>query len=314
MNAAVVDETKIAKTGGGGDETKPFLTPQPPRHLQQQNEDHRHSFLDIADLQQDQQKQLAVNTQGDVIPFIDISDADAEEIPKTPLVSHGEPSEESNAVGNSLGIPLDRSTTLRKSWEGFKDIMGSARRCKELQKETEKIQLSADSALEVVMKEILRQKQIRTSAWVQTNKGCGHQITFSIESGARCDDVIYLLCSWGIGERYGSTISITSCTLFTEQLQDDEEEKQGTGKTSAWNSFLTSARAQLNVASIVDNVKNGAVITFDYVTMLITAAIIAAFGLIEDSSVNLIASMLVSPLMGPILAAVFGTVIKDRNR
>lgn len=73
-------------------------------------------------------------------------------------------------------VPFDRSTALRKSWEGFKDIMGSARRTKELQKETEKIQLSADSSLDEVMKEILRQKQIRTSAWVDTNKGRGHQV------------------------------------------------------------------------------------------------------------------------------------------
>lgn len=271
--ATVVDEKQDDKSGGaGGDGTKSFLTPQPARHLEQQNEEHRHSLLDITDLQQEQQKQPALNTQGDVIPFIDVSDADAVEIPNTPLASHKEPSEETNPTGNSLAVPLDRSTALRKSWEGFKDIMGSARRCKELQKETEKIQLSADSTLEVVMKEILRQKQIRTSAWVETNKGRGHQITFSIESGPRCDDVIYLLCSWGIGERYGSTISITSCTLFTEQPQDEEEEKQANGKASAWNSFLTSARAQLNVASIVDSVKNGAVITFDYVTMLITAA------------------------------------------
>ncbi|XP_065088980.1 uncharacterized protein LOC135710359 isoform X1 [Ochlerotatus camptorhynchus] len=312
--ATVEDEKKDDKSGAGGDGTKPFLTPQPPRHLQQQNEEHRHSLLDITDPQQEQQKQPTLNTQGDVIPFIDVSDADAVEIPKTPLASHKESTEEpANPTGNTLGVPLDRSTALRKSWEGFKDIMGSARRCKELQKETEKIQLSADSTLAEVMKEILRQKQIRTSSWVETNKGRGHQITFSIESGARCDDVIYLLCSWGIGERYGSTISITSCTLFTEQRQDEEDDKQANGKGSAWNSFLTSARAQLNVASIVDNVKNGAVITFDYVTMLITAAVIAAFGLIEDSSVNLIASMLVSPLMGPILAAVFGTVIKDKN-
>lgn len=163
------------------------------------------------------------------------------------------------------------------------------------------------------MREIIREKNIRTAAWVDTNKGRGHQITFSIESGVRCDDVIYLLCHWGIGERYNSTISIASCTLFSEQMQDEEEEKDNDNKASAWNSFLTSARAQLNVAAIVDNVKVGATITFDYVIMLVTAAIIAAFGLIEDSSVNLIASMLVSPLMGPIIAAVFGTVIKDRH-
>lgn len=304
--AEVVDERKEDRSGGDGDAKVPFLTPQPARHLQQQNEQHRHSLLDLTN--REQQVQLAPSIQAE-IPFIDVTDADGVQVPKTPSVSSKEVEENGNTAGNALPVPLDRSNALRKSWEGFKDIMSSARRCKELQKETEKIQLTADSSLVEVMKEILRQKHIRTSAWMEANKGRGHQITFSIESGPRCDDVIYLLCSWGIGERYGSTISITSCTLFTEQAQDEDEEKQVNG----WSSFLTSARAQLNVASIVENVKKGATITFDYVTMLITAAIIAAFGLIEDSSVNLIASMLVSPLMGPILAAVFGTVVKDRN-
>lgn len=39
--------------------------------------------------------------------------------------------------------------------------------------------------------------------------------------------------------------------------------------------------------------------------------ILAAFGLIEDSTIFLASSMLISPLMGPIIAAIFGTVIKD---
>lgn len=307
-NQAAVEDEKKKNEKGDGECTKPFLTPQPPRHSK---EEQSVNFLDLA-TQNSHHKIPDLNVPTDSISFID---ADTVEFPSTPGAQpknkegHGD----SKGTGNMLTVPLDRSTGLRKSWEGIKDIMGSARRTKELKKETEKIQLSADSSLDEVMKEILRQKHIRTSAWVETNKGRGHQITFSIESGPRCDDVIYLLCSWGIGERYGSTISIASCTLFTEQLPEEEDEKHAHNKASAWNSFLTSARAQLNVASIVDDVKNGAVITFDYVTMLITAAIIAAFGLIEDSSVNLIASMLVSPLMGPILAAVFGTVIKDRN-
>lgn len=39
----------------------------------------------------------------------------------------------------------------------------------------------------------------------------------------------------------------------------------------------------------------------------------AAFGLVEDSTVFLVASMLISPLMGPIIAGIFGTAIKDRS-
>ena len=36
-------------------------------------------------------------------------------------------------------------------------------------------------------------------------------------------------------------------------------------------------------------------------------------GLVENSSVVLVASMLVSPLMGPILAIVFGTAVKNKK-
>lgn len=40
---------------------------------------------------------------------------------------------------------------------------------------------------------------------------------------------------------------------------------------------------------------------------------LAAFGLVENSTIFLASSMLISPLMGPIIAAIFGTVIKDRK-
>lgn len=177
--------------------------------------------------------------------------------------------------------------------------------------------LDAESSLEDVMKVIIREKRITTAAWMDTNKGKGHQIMFSLESGNKCDDVIYLLSSWGIGERFNSTISITSCTLFTER-QNEEEEKSsdlngGTKDGGAWNTFLSSVRARLNVAQIVEEVKHDAAITFDFVSMLCVASILAAFGLIEDSTLFLIASMLISPLMGPIIAGIFGTVIKESS-
>ena len=40
---------------------------------------------------------------------------------------------------------------------------------------------------------------------------------------------------------------------------------------------------------------------------------IAFMGLMENSSVVLVASMLVSPLMGPILAGIFGGTVQDRH-
>ena len=46
----------------------------------------------------------------------------------------------------------------------------------------------------------------------------------------------------------------------------------------------------------------GAEFSFDFLLLLVLAGAIAFMGLVENSSVVLVASMLVSPLMGPILA------------
>lgn len=54
-------------------------------------------------------------------------------------------------------------------------------------------------------------------------------------------------------------------------------------------------------------------LTFDYVTLLLAAAAIAAAGLVQDSSVTVVASMLLSPLMAPILAITFGLAVGDRG-
>ena len=84
-------------------------------------------------------------------------------------------------------------------------------------------------------------------------------------------------------------------------------------KGTAWNKFVSSVRSRLNVAKIVEEVTKDATLTFDFIILLIVAGILAAFGLVEDSTFFLTASMLISPLMGPILAATFATVIKDRK-
>lgn len=334
--------TPVVKSGGAAgtgaslglgttEETQPFLTPQPRKHQLKvkEKEELRHSLLDLTDANQNKQKLQPSQQQekkppdaGAVppIPFIDCPTENTEkEGFKTPTLEDKESSGDGQK-NTTLTVPFDRTSALRKSWEGFKDILGSARKEKEKDPRdvvVESMNLDAESSLEDVMKVIIREKRITTAAWMDTNKGKGHQIMFSLESGNKCDDVIYLLSSWGIGERFNSTISITSCTLFTERQSEEEEKSSdlngGTKDGGAWNTFLSSVRARLNVAQIVEEVKHDAAITFDFVSMLCVASILAAFGLIEDSTLFLIASMLISPLMGPIIAGIFGTVIKESS-
>jgi uncharacterized hydrophobic protein (TIGR00271 family) len=125
-----------------------------------------------------------------------------------------------------------------------------------------------------------------------------------------------MLSEFGIGVRKGSSIAIVPCTLYNDRSrskQDDEESTSTLGmfKETSWNRFIGGVRARLNVAKTVDAVKSDASLTFDFIVLLSVAAVLASFGLVENSSVFLIASMLISPLMGPVLAATFGAIIKD---
>ncbi|GFS13501.1 hypothetical protein ElyMa_001398100, partial [Elysia marginata] len=62
---------------------------------------------------------------------------------------------------------------------------------------------------------------------------------------------------------------------------------------------------------VINNVEADAAFSFDYVMLIVLASFVALLGLLEASSVVLVASMLISPLMGPILAGVLGTVIRN---
>ncbi|KAL3772696.1 hypothetical protein ACHAWO_003368, partial [Cyclotella atomus] len=62
-----------------------------------------------------------------------------------------------------------------------------------------------------------------------------------------------------------------------------------------------------------DNFYEGSVFNFNYNTLLIVASVIAALGLVSDSTATVIASMLVSPIMGPVVALAYGTTILDRK-
>ena len=67
------------------------------------------------------------------------------------------------------------------------------------------------------------------------------------------------------------------------------------------------------VAVVVKRIRSATLFTFDYAAYLFLACIVALLGLLENSSVVIVASMLVSPIMGPILASIFGCIIADKD-
>ena len=73
--------------------------------------------------------------------------------------------------------------------------------------------------------------------------------------------------------------------------------------------WLASA-SRIRVEQVAGELTDAASLTWDYLLFVVCAAAIAATGLATNSSLTVLASMLVSPIMGPILAMTFGTMIQ----
>lgn len=77
--------------------------------------------------------------------------------------------------------------------------------------------------------------------------------------------------------------------------------------------FRKSVQARLMVHQVVASIRASSAISFDFVLLICLASMLAAFGLLENSTVIIVASMLVSPLMNPILGFVFGLSVRDHS-
>ena len=57
--------------------------------------------------------------------------------------------------------------------------------------------------------------------------------------------------------------------------------------------------------------EDGASFSFNYNTLLFVASVLAGLGLVGNSSTTVIASMLISPIMGPVIGLAYGSTICD---
>ncbi|KAJ6646100.1 hypothetical protein Bhyg_01310 [Pseudolycoriella hygida] len=201
----------------------------------------------------------------------------------------------------------------------------NASRSKSCEKKTKKLKefddldlnISPNSSMKLILNKILEKCQIKNAIW---NQGNGvYIVTFSIPNGDLHENVLKLFKCWGIGERPGSSVTMSPCTVIvptssSKEYDDDVIEQGLVAKDQGiWDGFINSVNARMNVAKIVEELRQDAALTFDFVVLIIIAGIMAAFGLIENSIICLTSSMLISPLMGPLIAATFSTVIKDKQ-
>ncbi|GAB0094815.1 uncharacterized protein DMENIID0001_101410 [Sergentomyia squamirostris] len=242
------------------------------------------------------------------------------------------PEENGNSTENLLRAESESTVTIKTPkidmptlTEGFFSSNRRASiRCKssQLRKSHNKnwgaLNIPSDSPMAIVVKELLARARIENATWTEINNGRKIKVDFFLRVGEKCERVKQVLLEWGIGVREESLLTLTPCFFFNatssvptpdpDDSIDDETQKGG-----AWERFVSSMTARFNVAQLVEEVRYNAELRFDFVSLLVIASIVAGFGLVEDNPLFLAASMLISPLISPIIASTFGTVIKDRK-
>ncbi|XP_042897542.1 uncharacterized protein [Parasteatoda tepidariorum] len=186
-----------------------------------------------------------------------------------------------------------------------------------------------EKCLEWHLKDCLEKLAIYDAVWILSKDQTFHQIFFPCEGpGMECDFVLQTIKERGIGEKGLSTIGIMPCDVFyrdygdgeddqgedSEKEKDDQlQEKKGKGFKAMQKEFLKSVTARLTVAQVVERVRSDGSLSFDFIMFVFIASCIAALGLSENSAIIIVAAMLISPIMGPIMAFTFGITIRDKK-
>jgi len=72
-----------------------------------------------------------------------------------------------------------------------------------------------------------------------------------------------------------------------------------------------NAASRLRVEQVKEQIQESSELSLDFLALLIIASILAGIGLITNSTVVIVASMLVSPIMGPVMGMTFGARVND---
>lgn len=139
----------------------------------------------------------------------------------------------------------------------------------------------------------------------QNKKDLSSTTSSSIDSLETSDNII--------DNKLSSVNDATNLRQTNSSSLNDQTTLNKKRKHVGKSEFKKSVRARLMVHQVVASIRASSAITFDFILLICLASMLAALGLLENSTVILVASMLVSPLMNPILGIVFGLSVRDHS-
>ena len=131
-----------------------------------------------------------------------------------------------------------------------------------------------------------------------------YEVTFPV-LGIKVETLLQRMISIGIGVSFGDL------SLLPLELTKPINMVEATEVVGLQGELAREIMAELVIQQVVDDTKRAAEFSFDYVILCVVASLLAGVGLATDNVVVVVASMLVSPIMGPIMELTFGTIIRD---
>ena len=156
--------------------------------------------------------------------------------------------------------------------------------------------------------------------------GANHSVFVITVPGAQVGHILEHLKHDGIGNAVGhivissidclkprftkkkASVKVKQTDQYAEIDEDGNSKSQSSGTDMGFKDFQ---KARLTTEEIYNNILNGANMTINTWFNLIGACLIAGGGLSTNMTIFIVAAMLVSPIMGPILGMTFGYRIAD---
>ncbi|KAG2776987.1 hypothetical protein PC129_g5207 [Phytophthora cactorum] len=135
-------------------------------------------------------------------------------------------------------------------------------------------------------------------------------VTFRVED-EEMQAILNKLQNMGVGVQFGfcDVMSLTPGTTMRKRNRS-KKKKRSVGRILERNTDVGTA---VPVAEMYAHIEANSTLSRDSVVMLLISSSIAGIGLAGDSGTYVVASMLLSPMMGPILGCAFGFALRDKN-
>ncbi|NHJ46494.1 MAG: TIGR00341 family protein [Asgard group archaeon] len=139
--------------------------------------------------------------------------------------------------------------------------------------------------------------EIVSPSQINLIKGNDTSLLLITVSPYRTSFVLHHLNELGIG-RVKGRITITDVDATIPRIRPRKQDK-----------FLR----RISIEELEQNVGSLTKFNFNYVSFIILSSILAAMGLISDDNITILAAMIISPLMGPIVGIAFGAVASNQK-